>query len=106
MVQPAVSEPKRPKKPYDIKKADLHLDEYIAEQDSRSPKILLQRAYTHLRSSRQFHSYLALQSVAALIGYGQPMLVVGLLWAMYVNTGKRKEGEMSAYSLFNEGVEA
>ncbi|KAI9822478.1 MAG: hypothetical protein M1827_000197 [Pycnora praestabilis] len=93
------------KKPYHIKKADLHLDEYKQEQASRSPSILLKRAVNALKTSRQFHSFVALQIVAALIGYGQVMLVVGLMWAMIANTGKRKEGEMSAYSLFNEGVE-
>jgi len=31
---------------------------------------------------------------------------IGILWMMYVNTGTRKEGEKSAYSLFNENFEA
>ncbi|KAL9091330.1 MAG: hypothetical protein Q9165_004964 [Trypethelium subeluteriae] len=97
---------RRNKKPYHISKADLQLDEYIEERNSRSPALLVKKAYGHLRSSRQFHAYVILQILAALIGYGQVMFVLGLFWAMIANTGKRKEGEMSAYSLFNEGVEA
>ncbi|KAF8455856.1 hypothetical protein BGX38DRAFT_1164931, partial [Terfezia claveryi] len=34
------------------------------------------------------------------------MLCIGILWMMYANTGTRKEGEKSAYSLFNENFEA
>ncbi|KAF2232756.1 hypothetical protein EV356DRAFT_426225, partial [Viridothelium virens] len=94
------------KKPYHISKADLQLDEYIEERNSRSPSLLVQKAYNHLKNSRQFHAYVILQVLAALIGYGQVMFVLGLFWAMIANTGKRKEGEMSAYSLFNDGVEA
>ncbi|KAL0259105.1 hypothetical protein SLS55_006610 [Diplodia seriata] len=94
------------KKPYHIKKADLHLDEYIEEQNSKNPSLLLQRAVTHLKQSFQFKLYLVLQLVAVMVGYGQAMLIVGLLWAMVTNTGKRKEGELSAYSLFNKDVQA
>jgi hypothetical protein len=94
------------KKPYHIRKADLHLDEYRKEQQDRSPALLFKRAINSLRFSRQFHLYVAIQSVAIFVGYGQVMLVIGLFWAMVVNTGRRREGEMSAYSLFNEGVEA
>ncbi|KAI9686711.1 MAG: hypothetical protein M1822_002770 [Bathelium mastoideum] len=97
---------KKNKKPYHISKADLQLDEYIEERNSRSPSLLVQKAYNHLKHSRQFHVYIILQIGAAIIGYGQVMLVVGLFWAMIANTGKRKDGEMSAYSLFNKNVEA
>ncbi|OJD33054.1 aminotransferase class iv [Diplodia corticola] len=96
----------RVKKPYHIKKADLHLDEYIEEQNSKNPSLLLQRAVAHLRNSVQFKLYLVLQLVAVAVGYGQAMLIVGLLWAMITNTGKRREGELSAYSLFNKDVQA
>ena len=100
------SSKKKNKKPYHFSKADLQLDEYIEERNSRSPTLLLKKAYSNLKNSRQFYAYIILQVAAALIGYGQVMLVIGLFWAMIANTGKRKEGEMSAYSLFNEGVEA
>ncbi|KAF2140302.1 uncharacterized protein K452DRAFT_299663 [Aplosporella prunicola CBS 121167] len=96
---------KKQKKPYHIKKADLHLDEYIEEQNSKDPKILWQRGVNRLKSSFQFKLYIALQLIAAAVGYGQAMLIVGILWAMIANTGKRKEGEMSAYSLFNKDVQ-
>ncbi|KAI9773113.1 MAG: hypothetical protein M1840_008234 [Geoglossum simile] len=104
--RPPKANAKAKKKPYHIKKADLHLDEYRKEQQDRSPALLFKRAVNGLRVSRQFHLYVAIQLVAIMAGYGQVMLVIGLFWAMVVNTGKRKEGEMSAYSLFNEGVEA
>lgn len=94
------------KKPYHIKKADLHLDEYIEEQNSKNPSLLIERAVTRLKTSFQFKLYLVLQLVAVLIGYGQAMLITGLLWAMIANTGKRKDGELSAYSLFNKDVQA
>ncbi|KAF4313182.1 Aminotransferase class IV [Botryosphaeria dothidea] len=94
------------KKPYHIKKADLHLDEYIEDQNSKNPSLLAQRVVAHLKASFQFKLYLALQFVAVVAGYGQAMLIVGLLWAMIANTGKRKDGELSAYSLFNEDVQA
>ena len=103
---PLKANAKAKKKPYHIRKADLHLDEYRKEQRDRSPALLFKRAVNGLRFSRQFHLYVAVQLVAILAGYGQVMLVIGLFWAMVVNTEKRKEGEMSAYSLFNEGVEA
>ena len=96
---------KKNKKPYHISRADLQLDEFIEERNSRSPSLLIQKAYNHLKHSRQFHIYIVLQVVSALIGYGQVMLVLGLFWAMIANTGKRKQGEKSAYSLFNENVE-
>ncbi len=96
----------KPKKPYHIKRSDLNLTEYKKERSDRSPQILFNRALTSLKTSRQFHLYIGLQILAVVSGYGQVMLAVGLLWAMIANTGKRKEGEMSAYSLFNEGVEA
>ncbi|KAI9789521.1 MAG: hypothetical protein M1835_001603 [Candelina submexicana] len=94
------------KKPYHIKRADLHLEEYKKERSDRSPQVLFNRALNALKASRQFHFYVGLQLLASISGYGQVMLAVGLLWAMIANTGKRKEGEMSAYSLFNEGFEA
>ena len=89
-----------------ILKGQQVLAERIEEQNSKNPSLLVQRAASHLRNSFQFKLYLALQLVAVMIGYGQAMLIVGLLWAMIVNTGKRREGEMSAYSLFNEDVQA
>lgn len=100
------AKPPKPKKPYHIKKADLHLDEYIEEQNSKKPSLLIQRAVTHLKTSFQFKLYLVLQCIAVLAGYGQAMLIVGLLWAMIANTGKRRDGELSAYSLFNDDVQA
>jgi hypothetical protein len=103
---PLKASAKAKKKPYHIRKADLHLDEYRKEQQDRSPTLLFKRAVNCLWFSRQFHLYAAVQLAAILIGYGQVMLVIGLFWAMVINTGKREEGEMSAYSLFNEGVEA
>ncbi|KAK8154132.1 hypothetical protein BC567DRAFT_40253 [Phyllosticta citribraziliensis] len=103
-MQPAKS--KKPKKPYHIKKADLHLDEYIEEQNSKNPSLLFRRGVDHLKSSLQFKLYLVLQLVAALTGFGQVFFIFGVFWAMIANTGKRKKGEMSAYSLFNEDVQS
>ncbi|KAK4991688.1 hypothetical protein LTR50_001696 [Elasticomyces elasticus] len=81
-------------------------NEYIEEQNAKSPELLLQRAVRTLKSSTQFHVYVALQLGAAIAGYGQVMLVIGIFWAMLANTGRREEGSMSAYSLFNENAEA
>ncbi|KAI5851446.1 hypothetical protein DFP73DRAFT_537186 [Morchella snyderi] len=100
------NKPKRVKKPYDIKKADLDLAGYRKELDDRSPAHLFQRAITSLRASRQFHLYLLLQAIAAFFGYGQFVFCIGILWMCYVNTGTRKDGEKSAYSVFNKDVEA
>jgi hypothetical protein len=30
----------------------------------------------------------------------------GILWMFYANTGRREAGEKSAYSLFNDDIEA
>ena len=105
-IESSPKDKKKTKKPYHFSKTDLQLDDYIEERDSRSPSLLLQRAYNHLKNSRQFHVYIIVQILAVWIGYGQVMFVIGLFWAMIANTGQRKEGEMSAYSLFNEGVQA
>ncbi|KAK8208153.1 hypothetical protein IWZ01DRAFT_542729 [Phyllosticta capitalensis] len=103
-VQP--SKPKKPKKPYHISKADLRLDEYIEEQNSKNPSLLVKRGVDHLKTSFQFKLYVALQLAAATIGYGQVMFCFGVFWAMIANTGKRKKGEMSAYSIFNKDVQS
>lgn len=133
---------KKPKKPFFIKKADLDLDGYKKEIQDQSPRLLFNRAVNTLRTSRQFHFYVALQLLSAVLGFGQVMLCVGslplitlawfaivlsvqgggttdwladgsfrsaplgILWMMIANTGKRKPGEKSAYSLFNDDVEA
>ncbi|KAF8477466.1 hypothetical protein BDZ91DRAFT_774084, partial [Kalaharituber pfeilii] len=104
--QPKGHDKKKPKKPFYIKKADLRLDEYKQEIRDSSPNVLLCRGWDVLRKSRKFHLYLLMQAVAAFFGYGQPMLCIGILWMMYVNTGTRKEGDKSAYSLFNDNFEA
>lgn len=131
-MQKEQNKPKRQKKPYHIKKADLDLTGYKKDLEDRSPGHLFQRAVTSLRISRQFHLYVLLQSVAAVCGYGQfmfcigssnacalgfPLILIlavdrnlviytGILWMCYANTGKRKDGEKSAYSIFNENTEA
>jgi hypothetical protein len=68
---------KKIKKPFHLKKADVDLDGYRKELQDRSPAHLAQRAVTALKSSRQFHIYLLLQSVAAFCGYGQVMMCIG-----------------------------
>ncbi|KAI9722954.1 MAG: hypothetical protein M1812_001403 [Candelaria pacifica] len=106
-MNPPTPTPKpKSKKPYHIKRQDLQLEAYKKERLDRSPQALLNRGINALKTSRQFHLYVGIQILASISGFGQVMLAVGLLWAMISNTGKRKEGEMSAYSLFNEGVEA
>lgn len=97
---------KKEKKPFHIKRADLHLEEYVEEQNSKDPRLLVKRAFEHLKHSLQFKLFILLQVIAIWFGHGLLMLIIGLIWAMLANTGKRKEGEKSAYSLFNEGVEA
>jgi len=94
------------KKPYNIKRSDLNLGEYIQQEDEKSPIILIRRALIHLAYSRQLYAYIAIQLLAIWYGFGQVFFCVGILWSFYVNTGTRKEGEMSAYSIFNPGVEA
>ncbi|KAA8911844.1 hypothetical protein FN846DRAFT_904045 [Sphaerosporella brunnea] len=97
---------KKTKKPYYIKKADVDLDGYRNEIQERDPAHLLKRAAVAVKTSRQFQLFLAFQAVAVAFGIGQIMLCIGLLWMFYANTGNRKPGEKSAYSLFNENVEA
>ena len=104
--QAEMAERMKKKKPFDIKIADLNLEEYIQEQNAKSPELLLQRAVHTLKTSKQFRVYIGLQLLAAIVGYGQVMLVIGIFWAMLANTGKREEGSMSAYSLFNANAEA
>jgi hypothetical protein len=69
---------KKPKKPYQIKRSELNLDEYKQEIKDRSPGHLFQRGLATLRTSRQFHLYLALQILAIVFGYGQIMFCIGL----------------------------
>ncbi|KAI5787600.1 hypothetical protein DFH27DRAFT_573999 [Peziza echinospora] len=129
MPPPTTTKPKekvkKPKKPYEFKKADLRLDEYKQEIRDRSPGLLLRSARDTLLTSRQFHLYIAIQCVAGYFGFGQIMVCIGepknvslletsaytqrqtgILWMFYVNTGTRKDGEKSAYSVFNENFEA
>ena len=96
---------KSKKKPYEIKRADLNLDEYRVEQESKEPSRLFKRGFNHLLHSTQFWLYVLIQLLAVYCGFGQIFFCVGVLWSFYANTGKRKEGEMSAYSLFNEGIQ-
>lgn len=102
----ATSSKQKVKKPYNIKRSDLNLEEYVQQQDEKSPAILIRRALTHLAYSRQLYAYVAVQLLAMWYGFGQIFFCIGLLWSFYANTGTRKEGEMSAYSIFNEGVQA
>ncbi|TGZ80614.1 hypothetical protein EX30DRAFT_371968 [Ascodesmis nigricans] len=97
---------KKEKKPFHIKKKDLDLDEYRRELADGEPGKLVTKAAGAVLYSRQFWAYVILQIASAWLGYGQAMLCIGILWMCYVNTGKRKKGEKSAYSLFNEGFEA
>lgn len=98
------SKEKKQKKPFHVKREDLDLPAYIEEQNSKKLSVLFQRLLDHTVRSSRFRLYVVLQLVAAWLGWGQLMLIVGLGWMMVANTGKRKEGEMSAYSLFNKGV--
>ncbi|EWC43561.1 hypothetical protein DRE_01448 [Drechslerella stenobrocha 248] len=97
---------KASKKPYHIKRADLDLDGYQLQQEQKSTRLLLSRASHALVRSWQFHAYLVLQALAAWFKLGQVFFCVGILWMMYANTGRRKEGEMSSWSVFNKGFEA
>ena len=101
----ALKKDKKAKKPYHLSRAELDLPTYIEEQNTKSPRVLWQRFLDHTVNSFQFKLYLGLQAVAAWLGWGQLMLMVGIGWMMLANTTKRKEGEKSAYSLFNPGVE-
>jgi hypothetical protein len=96
---------KKAKKPYHVSRADLDLPTYIEEQNAKSPRVLWNRFLDHTIYSFQFKLYVVVQIVAASLGLGQLMLIIGLGWMMLANTTKRKEGEKSAYSLFNPGVE-
>jgi len=98
--------PKERKKRYYISRKELDIEGYKQELLEKSPSALLARAAHALKASRQFRLYVALQLLAALAGYGQVFFCVGFLWMFYVNTGTRRAGEKSAYSVFNEGVEA
>ena len=70
--------PKKPKKPYRVRKSDLHLDEYKQQLRDKSPTLLLRRIWSTILHSRRFHLYLAFQALAAVLGYGQFMLCVGM----------------------------
>ena len=74
----APSPVKKPKKPYRVRKSDLRLDEYKQQLRDRSPALLLRRAWAAVLRSRRLHLYLALQALAAALGYGQLMLCVGM----------------------------
>src|SRR5947207_276710 len=94
------------KKPWHVSRRDLDLDAYRLEQDRKSITKLLYRGLAHVSSSRQFHVYLLLQAIAAWYGVGQVFFCVGILWGFYTNTGTRKEGEMSSWSVFNKDFQA
>jgi hypothetical protein len=98
------SKEKKQKKPFHVKREDLDLPGYIEEQNSKKPSVLFERLLDHTIRSNKFRLYVVLQLVAASLGWGQLMLIIGLGWMMVANTGTRKEGEMSAYSLFNKDV--
>ena len=91
------------KKPFHIPRSALNVPEYRADLVARSPIHLLKRASTAIFTSRKFWIYVCLQICAAWVGYGQAMLCVGILWGMVEGTGNR-EGGMSSWSVFNEGV--
>ncbi|KAF3913785.1 hypothetical protein ABW21_db0200223 [Orbilia brochopaga] len=97
---------KASKKPYHFSRADLDLDDYQLQQEQKSTSLLLSRAFNALINSRQFYVYLVLQAIAAWFKVGQVFFCIGILWMMYANTGRRKEGEMSSWSVFNKGFEA
>ncbi|KAK6539193.1 hypothetical protein TWF694_009435 [Orbilia ellipsospora] len=97
---------KASKKPYHIKRADLDLEDYELQQNQKSFSLLASRAFQALIHSKQFYAYLVLQTLAAWYKLGQVFFCVGILWMMYANTGRRKEGEKSSWSVFNEGFEA
>src|SRR4051794_28090936 len=104
--KPRSKQDKSQKKPYHIKRADLELDEYQLQQEQKSLPLLISRGFHALTHSRQFHVYLVLQTIAAWFKVGQVFFCIGILWAFYANTGKRKEGEMSSWSVFNKDFEA
>jgi hypothetical protein len=68
---------KKIKKPYHLKKADVDLDGYKKDIQDRSAAHLLERAFVAIKTSRQFHLFLALQAAAAACGVGQIMLCIG-----------------------------
>ncbi|KAI3387972.1 hypothetical protein SNEBB_006815 [Seison nebaliae] len=49
--------------------------------------------------------WILLQAIFYRIEFGLPFLIVSLIFFIYFNTGKRRSGK-SAYSVFNENVEA
>lgn len=69
--------PKKIKKPFHLKKADLDLDGYRKDIQDRSPALLFDRALNTLKISRQFHLYVALQLLTAYLGFGQVILCIG-----------------------------
>ncbi|KAK6522933.1 hypothetical protein TWF281_002362 [Arthrobotrys megalospora] len=98
---------KSAKKPYHIKRADLELEDYQLQQEQKSFSLLFSRGIHALVRSKQFYAYLILQAVAAWYGFGQAFLCVGILWMMVANTRlKKKEGEMSSWSVFNKNFES
>lgn len=57
------------------------MEGYKQELVEKSPSALLARAARALKASRQFRLYVALQLLAALVGYGQVFFCIGLLCA-------------------------
>jgi hypothetical protein len=68
---------KKIKKPYHLKKSDVDLDGYRKDIQDRDPAHLLKRAVAAIKTSRQLHLFLVLQTVAAACGVGQVMLCIG-----------------------------
>jgi len=102
---------KKPKKPYHIKREDLHLEEYkeYKEYIEERDRIRFSDLMRPLYRSVQFRIYIGLQLVASFIGFGRLMLLIGFFWTMHPMLTDRSVREMmekSAYSLFINGVEA
>ncbi|KAI5779976.1 hypothetical protein EDC01DRAFT_633424 [Geopyxis carbonaria] len=106
MARNEIDKPKRTKKPFYLKKSDLDLEDYKKEIQDQSPRHLLKTLVERLRTSKKFHIWCLLQIIAALLGFGQVMACIGILWMFHSNTQERKAGEKSAYSLFNKNIEA
>uniref|UniRef100_A0A0N5A010 SAYSvFN domain-containing protein n=1 Tax=Parastrongyloides trichosuri TaxID=131310 RepID=A0A0N5A010_PARTI len=53
-----------------------------------------------------FLFYLSGQFLFNYAGFGIVYMICFLMLLMYLNMGKRKEGEISAYSVFNENFES
>ena len=52
-----------------------------------------------------FVLWLALMKYASIKGFGQPLFILSVLIFMFINLGKREEGTLSAYSVFNKGAQ-